>query len=134
MSLIGLDAILNLPAIQTASQTAARLNMPCYLVGGVLRDALLHRPIKDIDLLVVGNGPDFAGEWAKDLKGQPKVHMFRNFGTAMLETEQMQFEVVGARRESYHSGSRKPVVTDGTLEDDLSRRDFTVNALAYELY
>ncbi len=134
MSLIGLDAILNLPAIQTASQTAARLNMPCYLVGGVLRDALLHRPIKDIDLLVVGNGPDFAGEWAKDLKDQPKVHMFRNFGTAMLETGQLQFEVVGARRESYHSDSRKPVVTDGTLEDDLSRRDFTVNALAYELY
>jgi putative nucleotidyltransferase with HDIG domain len=134
MSLIGLDAILNLPAIQTAAQTAARLNIPCYLVGGVLRDALLHRPVKDIDLLVVGNGPDFAGEWAGDLKAKPRVQFFRNFGTAMLETEDLQFEVVGARKESYQNDSRKPMVTDGTLEDDLSRRDFTINALAYELY
>ena len=134
MNLIGLDAILNLPAIQVATQTAARLNMPCYLVGGVLRDAILRRPIKDIDLLVLGNGPDFAGEWARDLNGKHRVHLFRNFGTAMLETDNLQFEIVGARRESYHSDSRKPIVTNGTLEDDLSRRDFTINALAFELY
>lgn len=134
MSLIGLDAIMNLPAIQEAAQTAARLDIPCYLVGGVLRDAILHRPVKDIDLLVVGNGPDFAKQWAAKMKGRPRVHLFQNFGTAMLETDGLQFEVVGARRESYQSDSRKPMVTVGSLEDDLSRRDFTINALAYELY
>lgn len=134
MSLVGLDAILDLPALEQAIHTARELDMPCYLVGGVLRDALLHRPVKDIDLLVIGQGPSFAKAWASKLPGTPAVHQFQNFGTAMLHFGGIQFEVVGARKESYQPLSRKPEVESGTLEDDLARRDFTVNALAYELY
>ena len=132
--LVGIEEILGLEALDIAIETAEQTQTPCYLVGGVLRDALLHRPVKDIDLLVLGSGPDFAEAWAANLPGRPKVHAFKNFGTAMVHHNGLQFEVVGARKESYDRDSRKPVVSTGTLEDDLARRDFSINALAFELY
>lgn len=134
MRLVGIEEILNLEALDTAIETAELTQTPCYLVGGVLRDALLHRPVKDIDLLVLGSGPDFAEAWASRLPGRPKVHAFKNFGTAMVNHAGLAFEIVGARKESYDQQSRKPVVEAGTLDEDLARRDFTVNALAFELY
>ena len=134
MHLVGIEEILGLEALDIAIATAEQTQTPCYLVGGVLRDALLHRPVKDIDLLVLGSGPDFAEAWAANLPGRPKVHAFKNFGTAMVHHSGLQFEIVGARKESYDRESRKPIVSSGTLEDDLARRDFSINALAFELY
>ena len=104
--------------------------MECYVVGGYVRDLYLERPSKDIDCLVVGSGIRVAEQLATRLGHGAHISVFRNFGTAQLKYKGQEVEFVGARRESYSRGSRKPIVEDGTLDDDLDRRDFTINALA----
>src|ERR1700744_3617368 len=120
------------PIFSVISNTAAEQNVQAYVIGGFVRDLLLNRPSKDIDIAVVGNGIDFAEKVAQKLK--VKLAVFKNFGTAMLKYKDVEVEFVGARKESYRSDSRKPVVENGTLEDDQKRRDFTINALAISLY
>ncbi|MCX8480208.1 MAG: HD domain-containing protein [Chitinophagales bacterium] len=110
-------------------QCADTLNYPCFIMGGFVRDKLLHRPTKDMDIMVVGSGVHFA-ETLKE-KEFPNGHLsvYRNFGTALIKEEGLEIEFVGARKESYRSNSRKPIVEEGSMEDDLSRRDFTINAM-----
>ena len=112
------------------SQTADELGMECYVVGGYVRDFFLNRPSKDIDVVVVGSGIKMAQAFAKRLGRGAHLSVFRNFGTAQVKYHEKEVEFVGARKESYSHDSRKPVVEDGTLEDDQNRRDFTINALA----
>jgi poly(A) polymerase len=101
------------------------------VIGGFVRDIFLNRPSKDVDIVVLGNGPDFASAIAKHLNVQ--VTIFKSFGTAMLRYQDLEIEFVGARKESYRIDSRKPIVEDGSLEDDQKRRDFTINAMAIQL-
>jgi len=119
------------PVFSKLSQLAEKTGKEVYVIGGFVRDIFLNRPSKDIDILVIGNGIEFAEQAAKAL--HTSVSVFRNFGTAMLKYEDLEIEFVGARKESYRSDSRKPIVEDGTLEDDQRRRDFTINALALGL-
>jgi len=120
------------PVFKTLSQTAGENNLQVYAIGGFVRDIFLERPSKDIDIVVIGNGIDFAGKVAQKLK--VKVAVFKNFGTAQLKYQDLEIEFVGARKESYRLDSRKPIVENGTLEDDQKRRDFTINALAISLH
>lgn len=112
------------------SETADRLGLECYVVGGYVRDLFLERPSNDIDVVVVGSGISMAEALKKQLGGRAHLSVFRNFGTAQVKYNGLEVEFVGARKESYSHDSRKPVVEDGTLEDDQNRRDFTINALA----
>jgi putative nucleotidyltransferase with HDIG domain len=112
------------------SETADELGLECYVVGGYVRDLLLQRPSKDIDVVVVGSGIAMAEAFGRKLGRGAHVSVFRNFGTAQVKYHEQEVEFVGARRESYSHDSRKPVVEDGTLEDDQNRRDFTINAMA----
>lgn len=113
-------------------RVADELGLDCYVIGGYVRDRIMERDFKnDIDIVVVGSGISFAEQVGATL--DVPVALYRNFGTAMLKVEDLQIEVVGARRESYRADSRKPLVEDGTLEDDQNRRDFTINALALAL-
>jgi poly(A) polymerase len=123
---------LNNPVFKIISQTAGESDLQAYAIGGFVRDIFLKRPSKDIDIVVLGNGIAFAEAVAKELK--VKAVIFKNFGTAQLKYNDLEIEFVGARRESYRSESRKPIVEDGTLEDDQKRRDFTINALAIALH
>jgi poly(A) polymerase len=119
------------PIFAKIGQIADALNLECYVIGGFVRDHLLGRPFKfDIDIVTLGNAIDLAEALSQSLEGNPKVSIFKTFGTAMLKHKDLELEFVGARKESYQSDSRKPIVTDGTLEDDQNRRDFTINAMA----
>lgn len=112
------------------SCTADELGLECYAVGGYVRDIFLNRPSKDIDIVVVGSGIEMAQAFGQKLGKGAHVAVFKNFGTAQVKYHDTEVEFVGARKESYSHDSRKPVVEDGTLEDDQNRRDFTVNAMA----
>jgi len=118
---------------QLIGQTAEELGYPAYVVGGYVRDRLLARPSKDIDIVCVGNGIELAQNVAAKLRPIPRIAIYKRFGTAMLKHKSMEIEFVGARKESYRHDSRKPSVEEGTLEDDQNRRDFTINALAVSL-
>ncbi len=115
------------------AQSARELNYPTYLVGGYVRDLLLKRESTDIDVVCVGSGIKLAEQIAHNAEGHVHVTRFKNFGTAMIKISEREVEFVGARKESYQRDSRKPIVEDGTLEDDQLRRDFTINALAISL-
>ncbi len=118
------------PVFHAVGLIADEMNRPCYTVGGYVRDLILARPSKDIDFVTVGSGIEVAQAVAKKLGRGAHIAVFRNFGTAQVKYKGMELEFVGARRESYSHDSRKPIVEDGTLDDDLARRDFTINAMA----
>ena len=119
------------PVIKTISEITSKANMEAYIVGGYTRDILLNRVSKDIDIVVVGSGIQLAKLVTKKLNAQLSV--FKNFGTAQVKTRDLEIEFVGARKESYERGSRKPIVEDGTLQEDQERRDFTINAMSISL-
>ena len=112
------------------SEAADELGIEAYVIGGYVRDIFLHRPSKDIDVVAVGSGIELAKAVAKKLGRGAYLSVFKNFGTAQVKAGDLELEFVGARKESYTHDSRKPIVEDGTLEDDQNRRDFTINALA----
>lgn len=124
---------LDKPLYHAIGRAADTLNRPCYAVGGCVRDFFLGRHSKDIDFVTVGSGIELAEAVAAQLGRGTKVNVFRNFGTAQVKRRDVELEFVGARKESYDRNSRKPIVEDGTLEEDLSRRDFTINALALQI-
>ena len=129
-----LAEILDLEIFHQISQAADHLGVECYVVGGYVRDIFLERPSNDIDVVVVGSGISVAEELKRMLGRKAHLSVFKNFGTAQVKFRQKgvehEVEFVGARRESYSHDSRKPIVEDGTLEDDQNRRDFTINAMA----
>ena len=118
------------PIFHLVGNAADSLGREAYVVGGYVRDLLLGRHSKDIDFLTVGGGIELAREVAQRLGPKAQVHVYKNFGTAQVHSGDDELEFVGARRESYNRDSRKPIVEDGTLDDDISRRDFTINAMA----
>ncbi len=122
-----------LDLLHRISASAEKLNVASYLIGGFVRDKLLGRPTKDADIMCVGNGIDLAHDVAASYPQKPKVSFFKNYGTAHFRINGFDVEFVGARKESYRNDSRNPEVTEGTLEDDQQRRDFTINALAISL-
>ena len=129
-----LAAILDQALFHQISEAADRLGVECYVVGGYVRDIFLERPSNDIDVVVVGSGIKVAEELKRMLGHKAHLSVFRNFGTAQVKFhhkgKEYEVEFVGARKESYSHDSRKPIVEDGTLEDDQNRRDFTINAMA----
>jgi poly(A) polymerase len=130
-----MNICLNDKIFDVLSSVVTAENVQAYVIGGWVRDCLLKREHsdKDIDIVVIGSGIDIARKVAKKVNPKTKVSVFKNFGTAMFKTEGYEVEFVGARKESYNRGSRKPVVENGTLEDDQKRRDFTINALAISI-
>jgi len=126
-------AFLTHPIFQIVQQTAAKLNTEAYVIGGFVRDLILKRQSKDIDIVVSGDGIELARIVAKSVPGKPQVSVFKRYGTAMFKFGDAEIEFVGARKESYSPDSRNPSVEKGSLEDDQNRRDFTINALAISL-
>lgn len=122
-----------IPFLAKIAQIVQEIGTEAYLIGGFVRDLLLKRPCKDIDIVCVGNGVEFAIKVAQKLDRNISVTTYRTFGTAMFQYKEWTLEFVGARKESYNRNSRKPIVEDGSLEDDQKRRDFTINALAISL-
>lgn len=130
------SAYLDKHVFQVIAEAAAELGVDAYVIGGYVRDRIMGRETADIDVVAVGSGMELAGKVAEKLGDRTKVSYYRNFGTAMLrhrEETSLIIEFVGARKESYDRNSRKPVVEDGTLEDDQNRRDFSINAMAISL-
>jgi poly(A) polymerase len=121
------------PIFARVAEVAAKEGLETYVVGGYVRDLILGRPSKDIDFTCVGSGIHLAQEVAKTFEFHVPLSVFKNFGTAMLKLDDWELEFVGARKESYRQDSRKPLVEDGTLQEDLERRDFTINAMAISL-
>src|SRR5690606_8521815 len=122
------------PVFKLISESATELGINSYVIGGFVRDFILERGNpKDIDIVAVGSGIKLAEKLSTKLSGNTKVSVFKNYGTAMIKTGNLEVEFVGARKESYREDSRKPLVENGTLEDDQNRRDFTINALALSL-
>jgi poly(A) polymerase len=119
--------------LQKISNAAEALQMPCYVIGGFVRDKLLGRKTKDLDIVCLGDGILLAEKVSAMLSPKPMVNFFKNFGTAQIVTDEMEIEFVGARKESYTPESRKPEVEPGTLKNDQDRRDFTINAMAISL-
>ncbi len=128
---MNLSSSLEHPVFKSIGQVADASNLQTFVVGGYVRDILLKRPSTDIDFVCVGSGIELAEQVASALGAQ--VHVYKNFGTAQIPLHDLNLEFVGARKESYRSESRKPIVEDGTLEDDQKRRDFTINAMAVSL-
>jgi poly(A) polymerase len=124
------EKIENNKVFEMIAEVADELQVECYVIGGFVRDIFLKRPSKDIDVVTVGSGIELAKLVSRKLGNNSKVTIFKTFGTAQVHTKGLDLEFVGARRESYNRDSRKPIVEDGTLEDDQKRRDFTINALA----
>lgn len=122
------------PIFKLIGETSEELGIASYVIGGFVRDYVLQRGVpKDIDVVAIGSGIKLAQKVASKLSGNPQVSVFKNFGTAMIQHDGLALEFVGARKESYQRNSRKPIVEDGTLEDDQNRRDFTINAMALAL-
>ena len=122
-----------LESLQKIALSAEELGIACYLIGGFVRDKILGRNTKDMDIVCVGDGIELAARVAGKFTPEPEVHFFKNFGTAQIKTEGLEIEFVGARKESYDFNSRKPAVENGSIEDDQNRRDFTINAMAISL-
>lgn len=118
------------PLFKVVSECADEMGCECYVIGGYVRDLILKRESKDVDLVVVGSGIELASAVRKKLGKGAHLAVFRNFGTAQIKYRDTELEFVGARKESYRHDSRKPIVEDGTLEDDQNRRDFSINAMA----
>lgn len=121
------------PVFQIISDLVLETGQEAYVIGGYVRDVFLNRSKKDIDILVIGNGIELAEKVARRIGPKVQVTVFKNFGTAMIQHKDVEIEFVGARKESYQRNSRKPIVEEGTLEDDQNRRDFTINAMAFDL-
>jgi len=122
------------PIFTLIGEASDELGVDAYVIGGFVRDYFLKRNTpKDIDIVAIGSGIELAKKVASKLKGKPEISVFKNFGTAMIKHKDLELEFVGARKESYNRDSRKPIVEDGTLEDDQNRRDFTINAMALAL-
>lgn len=128
-----LAQILEKDIFHLIGEAADELHLDCYVVGGYVRDIFLERPSNDIDVVVVGSGIKVADALRRKLGRKAHISVFKNFGTAQVKYKDLEVEFVGARRESYSHNSRKPIVEDGTLEDDQNRRDFTINAMAIQL-
>jgi putative nucleotidyltransferase with HDIG domain len=126
------EGLPQLPVFEAVSNAALKLGMPAFVVGGYVRDLILNRPNKDLDFVTIGSGIALAKQVAADLGGLT-LTVFQNFGTANIKYGELELEFVGARKESYRAESRKPIVENGTLEDDQNRRDFTINAMAISL-
>ena len=124
-----LQSHLSSPSFRLVSEAADELGLEAYVIGGYVRDIFLNRHSKDIDIVAVGSGIELAKAVARKLGKRATLSVFKNFGTAQVKAGDLELEFVGARRESYSHDSRKPIVEDGTLEDDQNRRDFTINAL-----
>jgi poly(A) polymerase len=127
-----IDNLFKHPIFVAIAKMAKETNTETYVIGGFVRDLLLGRPVKDLDFVVVGNGLEAAQKSAEILKVK-KVNLFKNFGTANFKFQDYEVEFVGARKESYRAESRKPIVENGTVQDDQNRRDFTINAMAISL-
>ena len=121
------------PIFQVIGNTADQMQLKAWVVGGFVRDSILKRENKDIDIVVVGNGVDFAQAVAKNFNNDCSLSVFKNFGTAQIKFDDWIIEFIGARKESYRRDSRKPIVENGTLIDDQNRRDFTINAMYLSL-
>lgn len=133
LSLSEIQEKLNDPIFGVVAEEADRLQVDTYVIGGYVRDIFLNRPSKDIDIVCVGSGIQLSEAIKTRLGKRAKLSVFKNFGTAQVKYKDLEVEFVGARKESYNRDSRKPIVEDGTLEDDQLRRDFTINALAIQL-
>ena len=121
------------PAFELIAKEASKLQQEARVIGGWVRDLLIDRPSKDIDVVTKGSGISLAEAVSESMTGNPEIHVFKRFGTAMIKSGDWEIEFVGARKESYREDSRKPTVENGSFEDDQNRRDFTINAMSIEL-